>query len=75
MIKWRFLVEEVVHMKSAPTGNEAEMLHALRLDSPWGKRDRAYWMLAGAEMGQLAPGQEFVLELRPVEPEPEKEEE
>ncbi len=72
MIKWRYLVEEVWRMKSATTGFEVEEVGALRLDSPWGKRDRAYWMLAGAEMGQLAPGGEFVLEMRLVEPEPEE---
>ncbi len=69
MIKWRFLVEEVVHMKCITTGVEMEEIHALRLDSPFGKRDRAYWLLVGAEMGQLAPGDEFTLEIRPVEPE------
>ncbi len=69
MIKWRFLTEEVLRMKSAATGAEAEEIHALRLDSPWGKADRSYWLLAGAEMGQLAPGDEFVVEIRPVEPE------
>ncbi len=72
MIRWRYLVEEVVRMKSAPTGNEAEEIHALRLDSPYGKADRAYWLLVGQEMGQLAPGQEFTLEIRPVEPEKEE---
>ncbi len=73
MIKWRFLVEEVVHVKSARTGDEADEIHALRLDSPFSKADRAYWLLVGAEMGQLHPGQEFTLELRPVEPEKEGE--
>ncbi len=74
MIRWRYRVEEVFFRKSAATGVEVEEVGTLRLDSPWGKADRAYWMLAGEEMGQLRPGQEFTLELRPVEPEPEKEE-
>ncbi len=73
MIRWRYLVEEVMHMRSATTGVEAEEIHALRLDSPYGKADRAYWLLVGQEMGQLQPGQEFVLEIRPVEPEREGE--
>ena len=73
MIRWRYLVEEVVHMKCATTGVEVDEIHALRLESPWSKADRAYWMLVGAEVGQLRPGQEFTLEMRVVEPELEGE--